>query len=222
VGAFGCHLRRGSVLDGGEQFAGLVAEALHGSGVWLVAACHHPGLKLLSSKTAVARYHGGGYGLDSDVEVLARRARPQAHVGLLRLAERLDDTCRIAQQGAELRRRPIIEVRYSHDVLAGPDDQGAEIHRAHDMIHRPGRGLVNNASGRDPPAGKQITSEASDDVHARQDLRPPRTLARAFLRELVLDRTPSGGRGLHLVCVDIARAFPAIWRRGSAGPMMHA
>jgi hypothetical protein len=185
VGAFGCHLRRGSVLDGGEQFAGLVAEALHGSGVWLVAACHHPGLKLLSSKTAVARYHGGGY-------------------------------------GAELRRRPIIEVRYSHDVLAGPDDQGAEIHRAHDMIHRPGRGLVNNASGRDPPAGKQITSEASDDVHARQDLRPPRTLARAFLRELVLDRTPSGGRGLHLVCVDIARAFPAIWRRGSAGPMMHA
>jgi hypothetical protein len=98
--------------------------------------------------------------------------RPQAHVGLLGLAERLDYTCRIAQQRAELRRGPVIEVRCSHDVLAGPDDQGAEIHRAHDMIHCPVRRLVNDASGQDPPTGKQVTSEASDDVHARQDLRP--------------------------------------------------
>jgi hypothetical protein len=168
------------------------AEPLDIGGARLVTACQHPGLELLGSQTAIAGHHSGGDWLDSEVEVLARRGamRPQAHVGLLGLAERLDDTCGVAQHGTELRRSAVVELGHSHDVLSRPDDEGSEIHRAQDMVHHPGRGLVNDASGQGPPAGKEITSEASDDVHARQDLR---TLG--FVQDLARRASAGGGAG---------------------------
>jgi len=150
----------------------VVAEPLDVGGAGLIAACQHPGLKLLGSQTAVAGDHIGGYRLDRDVEVPARNGavRPEGHVDLLGLAERLDDTCRVAQYRAQFRSSAVIEVGYGHDVLSGPDDESSEIHRAHDMVHDPRPGLVNDASGQGTPACEEITSEAPDHVHARQDV----------------------------------------------------
>jgi hypothetical protein len=169
----GRHRDRGEQLaDRAEQLACMVAELLDVSGAGLVGACQHPGLELPGPQTAVAGDHIGGDRLYREVEVLARRGamRPEGYVGLLGLAERLDDTCRVAQDGAELGRGAVIKVGYGHDVLSRADDEGPEIHRAHDMAHHEGRGLVNDAPWQGTPACEEVTSEASDHVHARQDV----------------------------------------------------
>ena len=69
------------------------------------------------------------------------------------------------------------------------------------MTHRPGRGLVEDASGQGPPAGKEITSQASDDVHARQDLRPRDTEQEHFFMSWSAI-APSCGRELQAALAD--------------------
>jgi len=46
-------------------------------------------------------------------------------------------------------------------VLAWRDDQGAEIHRAHDVIHHPVRGLVDDASRQSWANEKAIRSASA-------------------------------------------------------------
>jgi hypothetical protein len=67
----------------------------------------------------------------------AATVRPQAHVGLLGPAQRLDHAGGVAQQRAELGRGRVVEVAHGHHVLARPDDQRAEVHRPDHVVHRP-------------------------------------------------------------------------------------
>lgn len=60
----------------------------------------------------------------------------------------------------------VIEVRDSNDVFPRADDQSAKVHRTDDMIHDPGRGLVENASRHIPSPGEEVTSKAAHDIHA--------------------------------------------------------
>lgn len=93
-------------LNCGERLAGLRAESLDVSNAWRVTTCQHPGLELLGSRATIASHYSGGHRLHRNMQVLARGSavRAQGDVGLLRLAERLDDTGGVAQQGAQLGR----------------------------------------------------------------------------------------------------------------------
>jgi hypothetical protein len=64
------------------------------------------------------------------------------------------------------------------DVVARPDDQGPEVHRAHDVVHHPRRSLVNDAPVQVAPPGEKVASEASGHVHNRQDYRPHRGMVK--------------------------------------------
>jgi hypothetical protein len=87
------------------------------------------GLELLRAQTTIGGHYVRGHWLDSDMKVFARVSamRPQAYVSLLRLTERLDDTRRGAQKGAEVPSSRVIEVRDSNDVPPRTDDQGVEV-----------------------------------------------------------------------------------------------
>ncbi len=153
--------------DRPEQLTSPPTESLYVSNGWLIAGGQHPGLELLRSQTTVTGHHSSGHRLDRDVQVLtgARAMGPQRQVSLLRPAERLHDTGRVAQDRAKFRHGRITKVRDSHDVLFRADDQGPQIHRANDVVHHPLIGLVNDASGQSPPPGKKVASETSHHSH---------------------------------------------------------
>lgn len=97
--------------------------------------------------------------------------RPQAHAGLLGAAERFDDTSGFTQDRAESRGGALVKIGYSHDMLARPDNQRPQIHRAHHVVNHPGRGQGNDAPGQITPPGKQIVPQASNHTHgARTEL----------------------------------------------------
>ncbi|MFJ2172735.1 hypothetical protein ACIOHE_07505 [Streptomyces sp. NPDC087851] len=74
----------------------------------------------------------------------------------------------IAQQGAEIRRRRVVELRDGHDVVSRADDQGAEIHRTDDVVHHPRSGLVQDTPGQFPAPGQKVTTKTPRHIHAHQ------------------------------------------------------
>jgi hypothetical protein len=101
-----------------------------------------------------------------DVNGLTARMRPQAHVGLGRGQQRVDDRGAAVDEQSLRRRLGSCEVRDPRNVSDGLEQEGPDAERADAVLDAPAFSVEDHAARKRLTARSEIARKAPDDVHS--------------------------------------------------------